>query len=413
MDLPHANTLLTAFAEHFGTLAGVRTFYAPGRVNLIGEHTDYNDGFVLPLAINKGTTVLAAPITVPNATVPNAMAPNVTSKSALVLNVYAANVNETCRITLGDKPMPGHWSSYVAGMLDRLTQAGFPLVSANMLISGTIPIGSGLSSSASLECAVGLALLGLAGNALETADKHQLALAGQWAEHHYAGTMCGIMDQLASALGQANHALLIDCRSQHIQPVPLPDVALVITDSRVSHSLAGSAYNERRASCMEAVTRLQPLYPTITALRDVSPAQLEAARHALNDTLYRRARHVVTENARVLAMAQALQQLAYNPMGDEWQTIGQCMAASHASLQADYAVSCPELDSLVDAAQGLDGVVGSRMTGGGFGGCTISLVQPAQVERFKQHVATRYQQAFNTEPAFYVTTACEGAMELS
>ena len=381
------------FVERFG--GSPRRFYAPGRVNLIGEHTDYNDGFVLPMAINRGTCVLA----------------NATHHG--VLRVHAQNINETITVNWQAQYPTGHWSDYVAGMASIIRQqwfAGEQTLGGNILIYGDLPLGAGLSSSASLECAVGLALSTLWGvnHGIKDRDKTALALMGQQAEHQYAGTQCGIMDQLICTMGQVDHALLIDCRHLQIQPSPLRladhNLALVICDSGVSHQLATSAYNQRRQECAEGFACLQPAFPHAKALRDITP-DMPWQTYVTDKPLRQRVRHVVTENARTLQAAQALNQ-------SDFATFGQLMNASHASLRDDYAVSCPELDCLVDAAQSVPGVLGARMTGGGFGGCTVNLVSTAAMPVFLQTVTDRYHQAFNRQPNFYETPACEGVREL-
>ena len=380
-------------AEHGGR---GRLFYAPGRVNLIGEHIDYNDGFVLPMAIDRGTWVAGR------------------ARTDRKVRVRSANVEGAIELDLdhaGPK-LRGTWQDYVEGVAQALgTQR---LVGADLLLDGDVPAGAGLSSSASVEVAVGLALLGLAGVAkldesglVDTKLGTELALAAQRAEHEYVGTKCGIMDQLVVALGREDHALFIDCRSVEATPVPLalPEAVVLICDSKVKHSLASSAYNDRRRSCEDAVVLLAKRLPGIRSLRDVSPADFETHAAALPDDLRRRARHVVGEIARTSAAADALRR------GD-LATMGMHMNASHASLRDDYEVSCAELDVLADIAQHQDGVFGARMTGGGFGGCTVNIVAERALEQTKRALVDGYQARFGKTPDLFVSRAHAGAREL-
>ncbi len=356
----------------------------PGRVNLIGEHTDYNDGFVLPAAIDRAAYVAAA------------------LRDDRRLRAWANHYRAEVTLEL-DRAAPGvaqDWAVYVLGMAAMIEGEGHRLSGADLVIDGDVPGGAGLSSSAALENAVGAALV-----ALDRLDISPLRIAqlGQQTEHQYAGVKTGIMDQMISALGQAQHALLIDCRSYEFRPIPMPpDVRIVVCDSKVSRELAGSAYNERRAQCEEAVRLLQPMLPDIKALRDVSPEQLGTHRDLLPPLVYRRALHVVTENARTLQAAERLQ-------GGDLERFGVLMNESHRSLRDDYEVSSPQLDTLVAAAQAVPGVYGARLTGAGFGGCTVALVRPDAVEQMIAEVTRAYQQAFAKAPEVYVCTASEGA----
>ena len=356
----------------------------PGRVNLIGEHTDYNDGFVLPAAIDRAAYVAAAP------------------RDDRRLRAWANHYGAEVTLEL-DRAAPGvaeDWAVYVLGMAAMIEGEGHRLSGADLVIDGDVPGGAGLSSSAALENAVGAALVALDGLHISPL---RIAQLGQQTEHQYAGVKTGIMDQMISALGQAQHALLIDCRSYEFRPIPMPpDVRIVVCDSKVSRELAGSAYNERRAQCEEAVRLLQPALPGITALRDVSPEQLDTHHDLLPPLVYRRALHVVTENARTLEAAERLQD------GD-LERFGVLMNESHRSLRDDYEVSSPQLDTLVAAAQAVPGVYGARLTGAGFGGCTVALVRPDAVEQVIAEVTRAYQQAFAKVPEVYVCTASDGA----
>ena len=380
-------TMRRAFRERFGREP--RMFRAPGRVNLIGEHTDYNGGFVLPLAIERETLVAAA----------------VRADRRII--AHSVNLDERAEFDL-DEPgerRRGIWLDYVEGMARSLESRGALLRGAELLILSDVPPGAGLSSSAALEVSVGLALATLAGTEV---DGVELALAGQQAEHDYVGTMCGIMDQFVAALGRAGHALLIDCRTLEATPVPLDtrETAIVICDSRVNHELSSSEYNTRRAECERGVKLLREFLPGIKQLRDVSAEEFEQYESRLPEPVRRRCRHVVRENERTLRAADALRR------GDLAE-VGRLMRRSHESLRDDYEVSCAELDLLAETAWAFgEGVVGSRMTGGGFGGSTVSLVRRAALEDFKQAITTEYQKAKGFAPAVYVTDAGDGAGEL-
>lgn len=356
---------------------------APGRVNLIGEHTDYNDGFVCPVAIDRATYVAAR------------------ARSDQRIRMVAADLNETDEFSLEqiDHSREHPWSNYIRGVAKGLQIADHPLEGANLLITSDVPRGAGLSSSAALEVAVGYAFQLL--NRLNLLGE-ELALLAQGAENHFVGVQCGIMDQLISALGQADHALVIDCRDLSYQPAPLPaSVKVVVCDSHVERTLAGSAYNQRRAECEEAVRLFKQWYPKVRALRDVTLDQFQAHAAALPEPVRARARHVISENARVLAGAAALKV-------DDAEAFGQLMNASHRSLRDDYEVSVPELDALVTAAQAVPGCYGSRLTGAGFGGCTVSLVETSAVARFKQDVTAAYRQATGRDTTIYVCRVVDG-----
>ena len=366
-----------------------RVFRAPGRVNLIGEHTDYNDGFVLPVAIERETLAAAR------------------ARPDRLVRSHSVNQDEGAQFDL-DVPGPmrrGLWLDYVEGVARALERRGVRLRGADLCVVSDVPVGAGLSSSAALEISTGLALSAVSGHDVERVT---LALAGQEAEHTYVGAQVGIMDQFVSVLGRAGHALLIDCRTLEAEPVPLDTTraAVVICDSKVKHELSASEYNVRRAECEEGVRLLKGVLPDIKALRDVTAD--EFARHAglLPEPVRRRCRHVVTENERTLSAAGALRRGAL-------EELGRLMSLSHRSLRDDYEVSCRELDVLVEIADASEGVLGARMTGGGFGGCTVNLVLREAVEAFRAAVAERYAAATGIEPAVYVTEACDGARELT
>jgi galactokinase len=357
---------------------------APGRVNLIGEHTDYNDGFVLPCAIGFRTYV-------------------------------AAHAREDNKLIMCSEEFPGQfefdinalpaahqsiWCDYPVGVAVALRNHGFPIPGANVMVQGEVPVGAGLSSSAALEVASALAFLGLSGGSLPLPQVAQLC---QRAENEFVGARVGIMDQFVACLGKAGHALMLDCRSLAYQFVPIPaGVSIVICNTMVRHKLAGGEYNVRRAECEEGVRLLAKRIPGIAALRDVSVAQLEKYRADLPEKIYQRCQHVVWENQRVLESSKAL------ATGD-LMAVGEYMAASHRSLRDFYQVSCFELDLMVESAQGLPGFFGGRMTGGGFGGCTVNLVNTPDAAAFADRIASRYHERTGFHPDVFVSAASDGA----
>ncbi|HEX4663513.1 MAG TPA: galactokinase [Terriglobales bacterium] len=363
-----------------------QVFRAPGRVNLIGEHTDYNEGFVMPAAIDFSTWAAVAP------------------RSDSTFNLRSHSFSESLSFNLSDGQQPRHgWSDYAVGVIEQIKQSGQRLNGADILIHGEVPIGAGLSSSAAIEVAVGLALLTLSG---ESVERTQLALLCQRAENEFVGMRCGIMDQFVSCNGKRDHALMLDCRTLGFELLPLPaSVRMVICNSMVKHQHAAGEYNQRRAACEEGVRILRGSRPTIQSLRDVSPQDLETSRDQLPDVIYRRCRHVVTENDRVQRAAIMLQE-------GNLRGFGELMAQSHTSLRDDYEVSCRELDILVEIAGRQPGVHGARMTGGGFGGCTINLVSAEHAAKFGQNVANEYEQATGLVPEIYISTAADGASQV-
>jgi galactokinase len=386
--VPDLASLRAAFVSSYGKTP--RIFSAPGRVNLIGEHTDYNDGFVLPMAIDRRTAVAVA------------------KRSDRKIVVQSKNVGQPETFDL-DQPGPkqrGSWLDYIEGTAQALEQRGLVLPGAELLIDSDVPSGAGLSSSAALEMSVALALSSLAeGTPL---PRVELALAGQSAEHTYVGTMCGIMDQFIASLGQADHALLIDCRSLEPQAVPLalPGAVILICDTRVKHELASSEYNKRRSECQQGVKLLREVLPDIRALRDVTIEQLEKDGDRLPELVRKRCRHVVTENDRTLAAARALSR-------NDLAEFGRLMALSHRSLRDDYEVSCKELDVSVDVAASVTGVYGARMTGGGFGGCTVNLVANEAVQPLTDALRSELERRFGRRPEVFASRASDGAMEHS
>ena len=366
---------------------------APGRVNLIGDHTDYNDGYVLPMAIDLRVIALAAP--------------NGTSAVRLYSDDYAQQ--DSFDLTaIAPSPDIG-WSNYVRGVAQALKERAVPLVGADLATSGDVPRGAGLSSSAALEMASGYALATLAGMEM---DRVELALCGQEAEHRYAGVQSGIMDQFASALGQADSALRIDCRDLSYQVVPLGlarrAVRVVVVESGVQRTLVGSAYNTRRRECEEGARLLQAALPgrRITSLRDVTMEDLQRSAQTLPDHVARRVRHVVSENERVLRSLAALR-------AGDLTTFGRLMRQSHVSLRDDYEVTVPDVDRLIELAWALPGVLGARMTGAGFGGATVHLVRTDAMERFGRDVVERYMEETGRRAQIYICDAANGVSVLT
>jgi len=374
------------FRQRFGTEP--RVFRAPGRVNLIGEHTDYNDGFVMPAALGFECRVAAA------------------ARADRKLVIHSENFSETCSVDLlpGEPPRAGNWCDYPVGVAVMLGRAGFNVPGANLLIRSDVPLGAGLSSSAAIEVATACALLGIAG---QSADRRPLAQICQRAEHEYPGVRCGIMDPFIALHGLAGHALLLDCRSLDFERLPLPaEVSIVICNTLVRHELASGEYNRRRADCEEAVRLLAARVPGMRALRDVTPEQLEAHPSLLPERVARRARHVVTENARAQHAAAALR-------AGDIARFGRLMFESHASLRDDYEVSCRELDVMVQAAAAQPGVYGARMTGGGFGGCTVNLVESRRAAEFTEAASGAYLQATGIRPEIYACYTADAAGEIA
>jgi galactokinase len=376
-----AHDLAAQFAARFG--ASPRIFRAPGRVNLIGEHTDYNDGFVLPAALELATFIAIAP------------------RRDRQMRVHSCAFDATVEIDLDD-PAPASrkdWSDYVVGVALALMRAGHRLVGADMAIGGDLPMGAGLSSSAALEVAVGYALLTIAGIPV---DLVALAIGCRSAENDFVGMRCGIMDQLISCCGVDGHLLLIDCRSLEMRPVRLdPSVRIVICNTMVNHELASSTYNLRRQECEQGVALLSRALGRIAALRDVTAADIARYADLLPETIRRRCRHVVGENARVLQAVAALE-------SGDLALCGQLMTQSHESLRDDYEVSCPELDLMVEITNHVPGVLGSRMTGGGFGGCTVSLVETQALDRFTEAVRRAYRDATGKAPQIFACAPSPG-----
>jgi len=364
-----------------------RIFRAPGRVNLIGEHTDYNDGFVMPMAIDRSTWVAAAP------------------RPDRTLVVQSREFGDRREVHLDDvgRGRTGHWSDYVRGVTAVLERGAPPLRGADCYIISDVPIGAGLSSSAAIEVSFGYALLSIAGAPI---DLTALARACQRAEHEFAGTRCGIMDQTIACRGRAGTLLMLDTRSLESRFVPLPSaIRVVVCNTMVAHELASAEYNDRRADCEAGVRILASKYPGIRALRDATKEQLEAMKHEMPDRVFRRCRHVITENARVERAAEAL-------AASDFHAFGRLMGESHRSLRDDYEVSCAELDAMVAIVQGLDGAYGARMTGGGFGGCVVAIIDAnASQDELCARIQTRYRARTGLRPDVWFCAAASGVSE--
>ena len=376
-------------AQHFEELfrARPRIFRAPGRVNLIGEHTDYNEGFVMPAAVGFSNYVAAAP----------------RDDHKLVLHSEEFSDHFSFDVDALPPRRTGAWCDYLLGVATVLQQKGVKLRGANVLLHGEVPSGAGLSSSAALEVASALAFLNLAGAQMPLPE---VALVSQRAENDFVGARCGIMDQFVSCMGKSSHALLLDCRTLSFQLVPVPaGIRLVVCNTMVKHDLATGAYNQRREECEESVRYFSRWDPKVRALRDVSVALLEQHLGDLPPTIAKRSSHVVREIQRTLDAARAL-------TDGDLTKVGKLMHESHASLRDLYEVSCQELDIMVEAAENLPGFCGGRMTGGGFGGCTINLVREEHVQDFAKQIAARYRERTAIDPQVYLCSAENGAEEL-
>ncbi len=380
---------ISAFVDDFENFFGTRPriFRAPGRVNLIGEHTDYNDGFVMPAAIAFSTYVAVAP------------------RDDRQIAIHSRQFPDQFLFDLDNLPRQrtGTWCDYTLGVARELIARGVKLPGANVLVRGEVPIGAGLSSSASLEVASAFALLG---QAASTLPRPEVAKLCRQAENNFVGARVGIMDQFVSCMGKAGHAILLDCRTLQYEAVPIPaEIQLVICNTMVKHDLATGTYNTRRAECEEGVRILAKSSPAIHALRDVSADLLQRHERELSPIISKRCSHVIYENQRTIDAARAFS-------SGNLTRVGELMAASHCSLRDLYEVSCRELDVMVEAAQDLPGFIGGRMTGGGFGGCTINLVREENAEDFAAQIADRYQAATGIDPQVYIRSAEDGAQEL-
>ncbi|MDR2115220.1 MAG: galactokinase [Planctomycetaceae bacterium] len=371
---------------------------APGRVNLIGEHTDYNDGFVFPIAIERYTVIAAGHAEHDK---------HDDHDAAAIADIYSINKEESATIQLDGLATPPQtvvWSSYVQGTVQNVIEAGLRPKNFRAVINSNVPLGAGLSSSASLEIATATLLEAITGQKLDSVQK---ALLCQKAEHFFIRMPCGIMDQFISAMGREGYAMLLDCRSCVPKMIPLDDsdITVLIINSNVKHELTGSEYPDRRRQCEKAAQLLN-----VPKLRDATLQQLKTAQSVFDKEpdgtiCFRRAYHIITENDRTVTMADAI-------VRKDWKTCGKLMYESHASMRDDFEITCAEIDLLVEIAQSTDGVIGSRMTGGGFGGCTVSLVESSKVDKISKTISEQYCSKTGIEPVISVTHPAQGAMIL-
>lgn len=386
------NKLIKEFQKLYGAEGELRTYFAPGRVNLIGEHTDYNGGHVFPCALTLGTYAV------------------VRDREDRGLRFYSMNFSSLGVLETSLDDLVPHkeasWTNYPKGVMWAFEKRGFHLTHGlDIAIFGDIPAGSGLSSSASLEVLTGIILKDTFG--FDQVSMPEIALIGQDSENNFNGCNCGIMDQFASAMGKKDHAIFLDTSTLEYQyaPVRLEDSKIVITNSKVKHSLVNSAYNDRRRECETALSDLQTV-TQIKTLGDLSNEDFESFQSAIKDPVcLKRARHAVHENQRTIQAVEALK-------NNDIALFGKLMNASHESLKTDYEVSCPEIDLLVDLAQSMPGVIGSRITGGGFGGCTVSIVKNDTVDRFVKEIGSAYQKETGHEAEFYIVEIGDGARKL-
>lgn len=357
---------------------------APGRVNVIGEHTDYNDGFVLPMAIERYAIMAADTASAPG---------NV--------SIYDAQFQETAVIGIAGAVTKGEpkWSNYIRGVLAGFQDRGVEIPPLDVAFLSTVPLGGGLSSSAALEVCTATLVEAATGKSIDPVEK---ALLAQKAEHHFAGVPCGIMDQFISALGREGHLLLLDCRTRRTELVPMddPSVALLVVNTNVKHELGSGEYSKRRAECEEAAKVLG-----VASLRDATAGQLEKAKDQMSEVVYRRARHVIGEIGRTVHAAEGIR-------ASDWAAVGQLMYASHAALRDDYEVSCKELDAVVEIAGDIGihgGVYGCRMTGGGFGGCAVALVKADAADAITMKIASGYKARTGIEAAIFASRPASGA----
>ncbi len=379
--------ILTKFKELFSGQPSLYT--SPGRVNLIGEHTDYNEGFVLPGAIDKAIYL--------------AIKPNLTN----TINAYALDYDQMVSFVPSQEKLPEHWSNYILGVAMELKETGAESGGFDCVFGGDIPLGAGLSSSAALESVFAFALNDLFGFKKTLA---QLARIGQLAEHHYAGVRCGIMDQFASLHGQQGKLIKLDCRSLEVEMIPFdPQKAgyrLVLIDSMVKHSLASSEYNVRRHQCETGVAIVKQKHPQVNSLRDISLEMLTQSQDKMDPIVLQRCQFVIEENQRLLSACEAMQE-------NDLPAFGQMMFGSHEGLRYKYEVSCTELDFLADLAAEYPGILGTRMMGGGFGGCTINLVSEQAHDGFIEQAKKKFFEKFGQEPRVYDVVISDGARKLS
>ena len=381
------NEIVKLFRDHYPEQTATPEVYrAPGRVNLIGEHTDYNLGYVFPTALEMACYTAIAPA------------------AHGEIRVYSRDLEKEFSLAVADLAgaVPKHaWSDYIVGVAQELLKDGVAIAACDVLIASEVPGGSGLSSSAALEISTAIAFLGA-----RPLAKLELAMLGQRAESQFVGMPCGIMDQYTSVFGEAGSALQIDCRSLTHELVKLPDnVRIIAANSMVKHELGTSAYRERVAECKAAVEAFRAIEPRVQSLRDVSLAMFERLQDSVPLIPRKRARHIISDTQRVVDLAAAAK-------ANDLREMGRLFVASHRSMQYDYEITCEEIDFMVDTSIKLPGVYGSRMTGGGFGGCTVTLVAPESVADFERTLTTAYQQRYKLTPVFYYCEPSAGASRL-
>lgn len=377
--------LIQEFSSRYST--NPRIFRSPGRINLIGEHTDYNNGFVLPAAVDKEICIL--------------MAPN----NGSTTHIYALDQNEEISFSLNNyRKIETHWAKYIIGVIDELLKRDKKLQSVDILFCGDIPMGAGMSSSAALECATVFAYNSIFNLKLE---KWVMVKIAQAAENNYVGLKCGIMDQFASVFSIENVALKLDCRSLQFTTYPLniQNYVFLLVDTMVKHTLASSEYNTRRIECEAGVKILQTVDPKIQSLRDAQPQQIEAVKEEMGDVIYRRCNFIVSEIERVNLATEALS-------NNNFERFGELLYQTHDGLQHEYEVSCTESDFLVDFTRDFSYVLGARMMGGGFGGCTINLVEASKAQQFEEQISQSYQARFNVKPTVYTVKTAAGTSEI-
>ena len=378
-----------------GPETGIRVFFSPGRVNLIGEHTDYNGGYVFPAALTLRSTVVARP------------------RTDRTIRLIATDLGIQVEGSLDrlEEYKNLKWGNYQLGVADELQKAGYKLTGCDLLYHDTVPLGAGLSSSAAIEVATAITMVSLGNSAHglnQPVDMIQMALISQKAENNYVGVNCGIMDQFASAMGKADNAIFLNCRDLSYRHVPLnlKGYKIVIVNTNKKRGLADSKYNERRSQCEEAYDILKRYIPQSTCLGDISLEQFEQYKHEIKDvTIRKRAQHVIAEDDRVLKSIEALNK-------DDIALFGKYMIESHNSLRDLYEVTGSELDTLVEEALKIEGAAGSRMTGAGFGGCTVSIVREDAVDEFIEKVGKGYSDRIGLTPSFYVSEVGDGGREI-
>lgn len=378
------NKIKEIFLQHFSNEPLI--VRSPGRVNIIGEHTDYNEGFVLPAAIDKAIYVAIG------------------KADDEKIHLYAENFKESFEVAIADIKPTGHWATYILGVVDQLIKRGYNIGGFNLALNGDVPVGAGLSSSAAVECAAVFALNELFALGI---DKMEMVRIAQKAEHHFSGVMCGIMDMFTSMFGKKNHVIKLDCRSLEYEykPLKLDGYKLVLLNTNVKHSLASSEYNTRRQQCEQGVAWVKKFHPAVNSLRDVDMQMLNAHVAAKDQIVYKRCRFVVEEIQRLLAGCDDLE-------NENLHALGKKMFETHEGLSKAYEVSCKELDFLVEAVKNNPAVLGARMMGGGFGGCTINIVKEAAIENLVDQVGKLYKDKMQLELAPYVVKTAGGTQQV-